>query len=189
MSTALKYPTNLPDFLTWEERQAERWEFVDGRVWLMAGGTYDHSRIGNNLRGELHRILRNGSCKADGPDLKLVTPEGDAMYPDVLVRCGPPLGRQTSCDDPVVIIEVLSPSTAWHDLSRKRRAYKAIPSLRLLVYVSTEEPWIDILRRRPDGNWEESEVVEGLEATMRLPEIGAEVAMHEIYAGSGLGGA
>jgi Uma2 family endonuclease len=81
----------------------------------------------------------------------------------------------------VVALEMLSDGAAKDDLTRKRRACKAIPSLRAIVYVSQDEPRVDLVRRRGDGRWEDEEPLEGLGATLELPEIGARLAMAEIY--------
>jgi Uma2 family endonuclease len=80
----------------------------------------------------------------------------------------------------VVAVEVLSPSTAKNDLTRKRRAYAALPTMRVVVYASQDEPRLDLVRRRPDGRFED-EVIEGLDGVLELPEIGASLAMAEIY--------
>ena len=181
MATALRLPRTLDEFLDWEERQPRKWEFVGCRPRLMAGGTITHDRIANNIRGLLFAALRGRRCSAHGPDLKVLSPAGTSTYPDAIVLCDERDGRRTTCDDPTVVVEVLSESTAKDDLTRKRRAYQAIPSLRVIVYASQDEPRLDIVRRQPDGRWEDDEPVEGLEGALALPEVGVTLAMAEIY--------
>jgi Uma2 family endonuclease len=178
---AVKLPSSLEEFLPWEERQPEKWEFLGGRPRAMTGGSRGHDRIANNLRGLLFLALRGQPCSVHGPDLRVVSPSGAAMYPDALIRCGPSDDHAMNCDDPVVVVEVLSPATAKDDLTRKRRAYKAIPGLRVIVYVSQDEPRLDLVRRREDGGWDEDEAVEGLDAVLELPEIDLRLPMAEIY--------
>jgi Uma2 family endonuclease len=181
-STAPRYPVTLDEFLEWEERQPERWEFLDGVVRLMTGGTEDHDRLSINLIRLLASALRGGPCSVHGSNLKVLSRGGNAsMYPELFVRCGPREGRRTRIEDPVVVVEVLSPSTAKDDLTRKRRAYKAIPGLKVIVYVSQDEPRLDLVRRREDGGWDEDEAVEGLDAVLELPEIDLRLPMAEIY--------
>lgn len=103
------------------------------------------------------------------------------MYPDLFVRCGPREGRRTGVEDAVVVFEVLSEGTAKDDLTRKRRAYKAMPSLRAIVYVSQDQASIDPVRRQADGSWEDEDALEGLSAALELPEIGVRLALAEIY--------
>lgn len=107
------------------------------------------------------------------------------MYPDAFVRCGPRDDRRTTRDDPVVVFEVLSEGTVKHDLIRKRLAYESIPGLQRIVYVSVDELRLDMRVRSADGVWGD-ETVEGLEASVRLPEIGIELPMAEIYEDTGL---
>jgi Uma2 family endonuclease len=106
------------------------------------------------------------------------------MYPDAFVLCGPHDGKITSVDDPVVIFEVLSEGTVKDDLTRKRLAYKTIPSLEVIVYVSSDRARIDLVRRQPDGRWDDEDAVEGEGAALRLPEVGVRLELDEIYAGT-----
>jgi Uma2 family endonuclease len=180
-STAFKAPATLDEFLVWEEQQPDRYEFLDGVVRMMTGGTEDHDRLSVNLIRLLANALRGGPCSVHASNLKVVSRAGNAsMYPELFVRCGPREGRRTRIEDAVVAVEVLSPSTAKNDLTRKRRAYTALPTMRLIVYASQDEPRLDLVRRRPDGGFAD-EVVEGLGASLELPEIGVRLAMAEIY--------
>jgi Uma2 family endonuclease len=180
-STAIKAPATLDEFLAWEEQQPERYEFLDGVIRMMTGGTEDHDRLSVNLIRLLGNALRGGPCSVHASNLKVVSRAGNAsMYPELFVRCGPREGRRTRIEDAVVAVEVLSPSTAKNDLTRKRRAYTALPTMRVIVYASQDEPRLDLVRRRPDGGFAD-EVVEGLGAALELPEIGVRLAMAEIY--------
>ena len=93
MASALRLPRTLDEFLEWERRQEERWEFVDGELRLMAGGTGDHAQIGANIVAALVPRLRGSGCQTFASDLKLlVRAMGMSFYPDVMVRCGRPVG-------------------------------------------------------------------------------------------------
>ena len=174
-------PLTLDDFLAWEERQPERFELAGGVVRMMAGGTEDHDRIGGNIFAALRTRLRGQPCSAHGSNPKLLSrTAGASMYPDVFVRCGPREGGRTRVEDAVVAFAVLSEGTAQFDLTRKRLAYEAIPSLRRLVYVSTVEARLDVRVRGGDGSWRD-ETVEGLDAVLQLPEVEASLTMAEIY--------
>lgn len=99
------------------------------------------------------------------------------------MRCGPTDPRATWIDDPVVVVEVLSEGTAEHDLTRKWLANKRIPSLRLIVYMHQDRPRLDLVRRDADGRSDDGAPVIGLESALALPEIGARLAMADIYEG------
>ena len=177
---------SLAAFLEWEEQQPERFERIGGVVRMMAGGTADHDRIAVNVIAALHGRLRGTNCAAHGSNLKVLSPRGDVFYPDAFVRCGHLNGHETIAKDPVVVVEVLSESTALNDLTRKRQAYRTIPSLRAILYISPDRARIDIVRRREDGPWDDA-TVEGLEAQLPLPEIGVSIQVDEIYEGTEIG--
>jgi Uma2 family endonuclease len=180
-STALKAPATLDEFLDWEDDQLDRYEFLDGVVRMMTGGTEEHDRLSVNFIILLGNALRGGPCSVHASNLKVVSRAGNAsMYPELFVRCGPRESKRTRVEDAVVVVEVLSPRTAKNDLTRKRRAYTLLPTMRVVVYVSQDEPRLDLVRRQPDGSFAD-EVVEGLDAMLELPEIGVSLAMAEIY--------
>ncbi len=180
-STALKAPATLDAFLAWEDEQTERYEFLDGLVRMLTGGTEDHDRLSVNLIALLRNALRGGPCSVHASNLKVVSRAGNAsMYSELFVRCGPREGKRTRIEEAIVAVEVLSPSTAKNDLTRKRRAYTLLPSMRVVVYASQDEPRFDLVRRRADGGFDD-EVVEGLQGVLELPEIEIRLAMAEIY--------
>jgi Uma2 family endonuclease len=172
---------DLDAFLAWEERQPERFELVGGVVRLMAGGTEGHDRIALNLAAALRVRLRRSPCSAHQSNLKVVSrPASAVVYPDAFVRCGPRDDRRTVVDDPVVVVEALSEGTLKHDLIRKRLGYEAMPSLRRIVYVSTDEARLDMRVRGADGVWAD-QAAEGLASTAAMPEIGVSLPLAEIY--------
>jgi Uma2 family endonuclease len=121
MATQIRHET-LAAFLEWEEQQSERYERVGGRVWMMTGGTLAHNRITTNVLVALRTRLKS-PCEAFVTDVKVVTPGEDVMYPDVVVACGAFADRATLLTEPVVIVEVLSQSTAARD-----QGFKAGPA-------------------------------------------------------------
>lgn len=172
---------DLDGFLDWEGRRDERYERLDGVVRMMSHGTAAHDRIAGNLFVALRTQLRGtGSCDVHLSNLKVVARKvGAVMYPDLFVRCGQRLQQEMSTDDPVVVVEVLSTSTAQRDLTRKKYAYRSIPSVAAIVYVSQREPRVDIVRRTGHG-WADG-YVEGMDAVLELPEIGVAVPLALIY--------
>jgi Uma2 family endonuclease len=148
---------------------------------MMTGGTEDYDRLSVNLIALLRNALRGGRCSVHASNLKVVSRAGNAsMYPELFVRCGPREGKRTWIEDAVVAVEVLSPRTAKNDLTRKRRAYALLPTMQVVVYVSQDEPRLDLVRRQAVGGFAD-EVVEGLGGVLDLPEIGVRLAMAEIY--------
>ena len=181
MATALKPPRTLGEFLEWERHQEERWEFSDGQLRLMAGGTGDHAQIAANILIALGPRLRGSGCQVIGSDLKLlVRAMGKSFYPDAMIRCGRPVGQEDTVEDPVVLFEVLSKGTAEYDLTTKRKAYQTIPTLRMFAFVSQLRPHVLLYLRGEDGRWDDVEV-EGLDAVVGLGAVGAELPLAEVY--------
>ena len=182
MSTTIRaIPTSPAEFLAWENRQRLRYELVDGVARLMTGGTVGHNLLAGRVLAALLRQLLPG-CTAHQSDLKVASPAGMVTYPDVLVRCGPIDEDVTEIDDPILIVEILSPSTRREDLIRKRYGYQAIPSLRWLLYVEPKKVQVELVTREADDSWR-SAFVTDLAATIRLEELGVALAVAELYAG------
>jgi Uma2 family endonuclease len=182
MATALDVrPRSLADFLTWEGQQPERYERVGGVVRMMTGGTIDHNRIALNVVDVLRRQLRGSDCEAFVNDVKVVTPEEDVMYPDVVVVCGEIPGKATWVETAVIVVEVLSASTAERDHGPKRWAYQTIPSLQHYVLIDQNEAAAEVASRNDDGSWR-SVLHRGLDARLRLDALGVELGLDEIFA-------
>ncbi|MHB2020379.1 MAG: Uma2 family endonuclease, partial [Candidatus Xenobia bacterium] len=127
----------VEEYLTLERMSDAKSEWLDGRIYLMSGGSPRHNRIQANLVGELHGRLKGTSCQEFTSDSKVrVLMPGQAgkglfTYPDATVVCGEPLYHDTEKDvliNPKVLFEVLSPSTEDYDRGLKRVRYQAIPS-------------------------------------------------------------
>ena len=176
-------PTEAHAFIAWENQRKARYELIGGEVRLMAGGNRAHDLVAGNILTALHVALRGRDCDVHGSTLKVVSRAGMVTYPDVFVRCGPLADEAIECADPVVVFEVLSPSTRSEDLVRKRWAYQAIPSLSHLVYVDAAHVEVEIASRAPDGRWW-SVFLHSLEDPLRLDALGIDLALGEVYAGT-----
>ena len=147
MAKATPQPWTVEEFLAFEAEEPERYEFVDGIVRMMTGGSAAHSAIKGNMRSPLRAGLRDGPCRVDVDDLKVVT-ETAVMYPDILVTCRPLAPDDDRVADPTVVVEVLSPTTERHDRIRKWRQYQTIASLQHFVLIEQNERRIEIYTRR-----------------------------------------
>jgi Uma2 family endonuclease len=178
-------PTELRAFLAWENRRVARYELVGGEVRMMAGGSRAHDLVAMNLIALLRPFARRHGCDLHGSNLKVISPVGLVAYPDLFIRCGPLADEATECDDPVLVVEVLSPGTRGEDLVRKRWGYQAIPSLRQLLFVDTARRQAEIVTRVDDESWR-SVLVENGGAAISLTALGAELPLAEVYSGTGL---
>jgi Uma2 family endonuclease len=144
---ALKQEWTLETFLVWERDQPERWEFVDGQPRAMTGGSEAHDTIGGNIRAFLKFKLKGSDCRAQGPDLKILTGLETSRYPDALINCAPPDPKGDIAQNPVVVFEVLSDSTKAKDFNEKFDEYEATPAIRQYVLVFQDEIRVKVYRR------------------------------------------
>lgn len=161
----------------------ERWELLDGEPVLMAPQSERHQGIVGNLYAALRAIAKSRGCKAL-PGLGLLNDEIDdyAPIPDIVVRCGPPL-EGGYARDPVLLAEVLSPSTMSNDRGRKLDFYRTITSLRTILIVYQSEARIEAWRREgEDWRWI---VLKDMEAALALPDLGGELRLADVYEGIG----
>ena len=174
MSASLK-PLTVDEFLAWERAQPLKYEFDGIQPVAMTGGTRAHSRVATRVLVALASLI-SPPCEAFGPDLKVLTP-GRVRYPDASVVCAD--GDDNSdLITPTVVFEVLSPSTALTDRRVKAAEYAGVATILAYVMLEPEHPEITV-RRRSTG-WV-AEMVEGLEASLALPEIGVTVPLAALY--------
>lgn len=103
---------SLDELLDWEARQAERWELVDGRLVMMAGGTQAHALIAVNLLTTLRPLSRGTPCRPGGSDLRVPVPAtGNCRYPDITIDGGEFRPDAHDVSMPVVVFEVLDRTT------------------------------------------------------------------------------
>jgi Uma2 family endonuclease len=182
MAEARPHPWTVDDFLAFEAEEPERYEFVDGIVRMMTGGSAAHSAIKGNIFAELRTVVRGGPCRVDVDDLKVVTASA-VMYPDVLVICRPLVPEDDRVADPTIVVEVISPTTETHDRIRKWREYQTIASLQHFVVVAQSERRVEVYSREGAG-WQLA-VIEPPDGTIALKAIGANLSLEAIYEGSG----
>ena len=180
MNLALRKPMTLAEFLEWEERQPMRYEFDGVGPVAMAGGSVRHAQIQRNLAFTFTARLRGKPCQFLGSDLKIQTEEDHARYPDGIVICSPLTGGETIVDAPVVIFEVLSPSTTHTDRFVKAREYQRMPSVQR--YVMLEQDSVNaVVYARSGETWTHEILI--ADSVLALPEIGVELPLAELYEG------
>ena len=180
MNFAVRRGMTLEEFLAWDEGQEGRWEFDGFEPVAMVGGTSAHSGITINLLIALGTRLRGGQCNVYNDSLR-VNVAGSIRYPDATVGCTKlPLGAQQVID-PVVVFEVLSPTTASIDLIVKPAEYRDTPSIRRYVILAQDRIAANVYEWR-GGNWIGTPVTDPA-AILGLPEIGISVSLAECYIG------
>jgi Uma2 family endonuclease len=172
------------EYLAAEETAVGKSEYVDGWVRAMTGACIRHNQIKANCMIHLGRSLSGSRCRPFDSDMKLRVRSAGATrfyYPDLQVVCDSNPPTSVYQDSPVLIIEVLSPSTRRYDLDEKMNAYLQIPSLQCYIALEQHQPVAIVMRRRDAGFLRQ--VVEGVEGKIPLPFLGCELAMRELYDG------
>jgi Uma2 family endonuclease len=180
MNLALRKPMTLAEFLEWEERQPVRYEFDGFGPVAMTGGTYGHSTIQRNLAFAVTGRLRGKPCQFQGSDLKIQVGDGHIRYPDGMVVCSPVDRTATVVHEPVVVFEVLSPSTAAKDRIVKAREYQATQSIRRYVMLEQDSVGATVYARSGE-TWTHEILV--ADSILALPEIEVELPLAELYEG------
>lgn len=146
---------SVEDYLALERNSVEaRYEFIDGYVYMLAGGTADHSTISINVTSLLNNLLRGSPCRVYNSDLKVRLSQRRYVYPDASVSCDQrDRGLIDTVQFPRLIIEVLSTSTEAYDRGRKFAFYRACSSVQEYVLVDTQRQAVEVYRRKTDTLW------------------------------------
>lgn len=142
----------VDQYLRYEQENDIRHELVDGYLYAMVGNSDRHEEITCNLLAALHQHLRSTPCRVYGSNLKLRVRD-NFYYPDLFVRCGNDPGDRYFKTDPILVAEILSPSTLRYDQGDKRLAYQTLASLKEYVITAQDTQYAEIYRRMDEG-WE-----------------------------------
>jgi Uma2 family endonuclease len=189
---AAENPGNLPpmpmteaEYLAFDAQTDEKYEYRQGRIYPMSGGTIRHSVIAASTGSQLDRLLEDRDCTVTNSDLKLqIASKQTYRFPDVMVFCGDAVtaeGRNDIITNPVIVVEVVSPESARRDLTDKLEEYMQIDTLDAYLVIMQDEPHVMLFRR--DGEKWTVEHASGLDATMRVPVSGDEIelGLAELY--------
>ena len=131
-----------------KKQPATRYEYLDGCVFMMAGGTANHATISGNIYATLRSLLRGGPCRAYNSDMKVRVSETRYVHPNVTVSCD---SRDRGTTDflqlPRLVVEVLSPSTEAYDRGKKLKHYIACPSIEEYLLVDARSMRIEMYRK------------------------------------------
>lgn len=182
MSTsAHKLPITSAEYLEGELRAELRHEFIDGRVYDMSGASRKHNEICGDLYSNLKAHLRGGPCRTyiEAVKVRIADDAGEAYYyPDVFVACEPGDDDSHVVNNPKLIIEVLSDSTARIDRNDKLPNYKRIPTVEEIVLI--EQDWPEILVFRRSEKWKRNLYTQ-FDTIVRLDSIGYAAPLSSFY--------
>ncbi len=172
---------SVEEYLTLERTNTEiHYEFIDGHVYMLAGGTADHSIISANIIRELSLALRGSPCRVYTSDMKVRISEQRYVYPDVSVSCDPrDRGSIEALQYPRLIVEVLSPGTEAYDRGKKFSYYRACLTIEEYILVDTQQQAIDFYRREQETFWKLSPL--GSDDRVKIQSLGISFPVTAIY--------
>lgn len=177
----------LEEYFALERAGDSRFEYWNGDIVCMSGGPKAHYRISRNVIVRLQLKLDGGNCEAFTAEMPIKTPVlPPYRYPDVTIGCGKLEFESISGIDalinPILIVEVTSPSTETHDRNEKFEAYKMVSTFQEYLLVSQEDVHVTHHVKQLDGKWLAKEFTD-LNATLQFNSIDCSLSMSEIYRG------
>jgi Uma2 family endonuclease len=172
------------DYLAFERASEEKHEYFAGEIFAMTGASKNHNRILTSTVAALYAQLRQRPCDVFSSDMRVKVPEtGLYTYPDITVVCGEPQFEDSEVDtllNPMVIIEILSPSTEAYDRGKKFQHYRTIPSFQDYVLISQDNIRVEHYRRQENDKWEMADA-HTLDAAITLPSVDCTICLSDIY--------
>ncbi|MBL8206605.1 MAG: Uma2 family endonuclease [Blastocatellia bacterium] len=185
MSALPQHRMTIEEYIEFDKNAEGRYEYFDGEVFAMAGGSPEHSRISINVTSRLFLRLLGSSCEIFNADMQLKVPAAPPYrYPDASVICGGAIFEEVQgiklLVNPLLLIEVLSPTTEGYDLGKKFTEYKSIASFQEYLAISQSRPHVIRYFRHPNGFWVRHDI-EGLENEVLLESLNIVLPLSEIY--------
>jgi Uma2 family endonuclease len=179
-------PLTPEEYFAWSEKQLEKYEYIDGQVYAMSGGSKNHSRLAIRFASLFDTYLEDSNCETVNSDMRVnIVKTNNYTYPDVSVTCD---DRDKSTTQyityPCLIVEVLSDSTEAYDRGGKFRLYRNNPVLQDYLLVSSTRIEIDLYHKNDAGEW----IIINYQAgdTVELKSINLIVPIERIYRGINL---
>ncbi len=185
MSSELKHRYSMEEYLALENESEVRYEYWDGEIFAMSGGTLRHDQIMGNLFDNLRTQLRGGDCRTFTNNMQIKVPAAPPYrYADGSVACGDVQVERFNGNDlllnPIFLYEVLSPSTEGFDRGDKFTHYKSIQSLQEYVLIAQHRPHVTRYAKQLGEKWDYEEVND-LSASFYLPSINCQLSLDDVY--------
>lgn len=188
MNAQLEITLERSQFLRWVQGRPGRYELKGGRVVMHAGTTRNHWLVYNRFIVEIAKQLDSGRWVVGGTDFAIEVGEKDIRYPDVLVEAAGRDGKALTTSEPILIVEVLSPSSVGTDMTEKPAEYGSLPSLAAYIVASQDEPIAWVWRREAgaDGAMPiRPAEVAGRDAIIEVEALGVSIRLDAVYHGIG----
>jgi Uma2 family endonuclease len=186
MAAVPKERLTIDEYIEFDKNSEERWEYFDGIIVSMSGGTLAHNRISINLTSGLRDKALAHGCEVLPADMRIKVPKAPPYrYGDIVVVCGPPVIERIQGLDvlvnPSLIIEILSESTEAYDRGNKFLFYKSIDSFNEYLLIAQDRAYVTHYVRQVDGKWVRTDI-EGLDSEVEIITLCFKLPLREIYA-------
>ncbi len=178
----------VPATLTIEEYFAieavendRRYEYIDGEIFAMTGGTNNHSLIKLNVSGNLYRRLAGSNCSLRDSDMRVKISDSRYVYPDLSAVCGAPLleDNSTTLLNPVMAVEVTSPTSHYYDRADKLGFYSSVPSMRVYLIIDQHQVEVE-LHTGTEKGWLR-QIYSNIDDVLVLDALGCSLPLVEVY--------
>ena len=176
---------SVEDYLVLNRNSKDaRYEYLDGELRMLAGGSPDHSIIIANLTAAIKGSLKGSQCRVYNSDLQLRLSEKRYVFPDVTISCDErDRNQKEMIRHPRVVVEVLSPTTEATDRGKKAAYYRACPTIQEYMMVDSEEVFVEV-HRREEERWTINTFEPG--DTITLESLGVRFPIEDAYEGTSL---
>jgi Uma2 family endonuclease len=175
---------SLEEYLALEEKAKCKSEYYGGQIYQMAGGSANHSRISLNVSLELTLALRGKGCEVFNSDMKIAVKANSLhTYADASVMCGEvefAPGRDDIIANPLLLVEVLSPSTRNYDRADKFLLYRALASFQTYLIIEQSRVYLECYQKQPDGSWELRTYTDASQS-LKLESLQLEIPIAALY--------
>jgi len=181
-----KYPfMSVEDYLVLNRNSKDtRYEYLDGEIRMLAGGSPDHSILIANLTAAIKGTLKGSQCRVYNSDVQLKLSEKRYVFPDITISCDErDRNQKEMIRYPRVVVEVLSPTTEATDRGKKAAYYRSCPTIQEYVMVDSEEVFIEV-HRREEERWTINTFEPG--DTITIESLGIRFPIEDAYEGTSL---
>jgi Uma2 family endonuclease len=181
-----KYPLmSVEDYLVFNRNSKDiRYEYLDGEMHMLAGGSPDRSIIIANLTATIKGPLKGSQCRVYNSDVQLKLSEKRYVFPDITVSCDErDRNQKETIRYPRLVVEVLSPTTEATDRGKKAAYYRACPTIQEYIMVDSEEVFVEV-HRREEQRWTINTFEPGY--TITLESLGIQFPIEDVYEGTSL---
>jgi Uma2 family endonuclease len=181
MATLPDAPLTEEQYLDIERLAEFKSEFHDGRMFAMSGGSLNHALLSAAIGAQLYRQMPPG-CRTCSSDLRIkVASAGLYTYPDCSVICGEPQYFREHRDvvlNPLLIVQVLSPSTEDYDRGKRFELYRTVESFREYLIVHQDRRHVEHYSKQDDGSWVLRDYSDG---SFQVDRLGVRISLDELY--------